>query len=93
MHLVSSQRMGRLKSNKRAYDHYEKYRSTYIRYANEISYLVGKFPELRNEETRVNLVASWIIEFDSTIWALKSDGMTAQEIAESYARLVVGHEK
>jgi hypothetical protein len=55
-------------------------------------YFVSKYPELKNEETRVNLVTGWIVEFDKSIWALKNDYMTAQEIAESYARLVVGHE-
>ena len=84
--------MARLKSNKRAYDHFEKFKATYTRYAKDVLYFASKYPELKNEETRVNLVASWIIEFDKSIWALKVDYMTAQEIAETYARLVVGHE-
>ena len=92
MHLLSEQRMSRLKSNKRAYEHFQKYQETYRRYAKDVASFTNKYPEMKNEETRVNLVASWIVEFDKSLWGLKTDYMTAQEIAETYSRLVVGHE-
>jgi hypothetical protein len=92
MHLLSAQRMARLKSNKRAYDHFLRFQATFTRYAQDVFILQTKYPELKNEETRVELVAAWIQAFDKSIWGLKSDAMSATELADSYARLVVGHE-
>jgi hypothetical protein len=51
-----------------------------------------QYSQLKNEETRVALVASWILNLDRDIWSLKSESISAEELAETYARFVVGHE-
>ena len=38
MHLVSAQRLARLKSNKRAYDHYEKHKELFVAYARNVRF-------------------------------------------------------
>lgn len=92
MHLLSNQRLARLKSNKRAYEHFLKNQDAYKRYAKHILVLAKEYPALENIETRIKLLASWIIELDDSVWALKTDWMSADEVADAYARLVVGHE-
>jgi hypothetical protein len=93
MHLLSARRMARLKNNKRAYDYFLRHQETFKRYAQDILVMAIRYPEINNEETRVELVKGRILAFDKSIWGFSSDAMPADEIAESYARLVVGHEK
>ena len=84
--------MARLKSNKRAYDHYEKHKELFVAYARNVRFLATQYPELSKEETRVGIVASYIYNLDRDIWVLKNDTISAEELADTYARFVVGHE-
>jgi hypothetical protein len=92
MHLVSTQRLARLRSNKRAYDHFEKHKTLFAEYARMVRLFVGQYPELSKEETRVGIVAAYIINLDKDIWSFKNDTISAEELADTYARCVVGHE-
>jgi uncharacterized protein YydD (DUF2326 family) len=96
MNLLSSQRFYRLKANKRAYEHFEKRKETYRRYAQTVLALSKTIPEYKpfeNEETRVNIVKEMILALDEDVYGLETTTMSASEIADSYARLVVGHER
>jgi hypothetical protein len=92
MHLVSAQRLARLKSNKRAFDHFEKHKQLFVAFARNVRVFAAQYPELSKDETRVPIVAAYIYNLDKDIWALKNDTMSAEELAETYARFVVGHE-
>lgn len=82
----------RLKANKRAYAHFEKFKKTYIRYAQDVLWLFSRYPAT-TEETRAFVVRKMILEYDPNIWGLSAVNMTAEEVADCFARLVVGHEK
>ncbi len=95
MELLSSGGVARLKANKRAWEHFERHKNTYKRYSQLFlgaSISFKEYEQFKNEETRVTLVKTLILQLDPSIWGLKNDWMTADEIADSFARLVVGHE-
>lgn len=95
MHLLSAERMHRLKANKYAFLHYDKRRETYRRYAQTVlglSLTVPDYKPFANEETRVTIVKQMILSLDESVYGLQTTIMSADEIADSYARLIVGHE-
>lgn len=92
MHLLSASALARLKSNRRASDHFEKFKGTYARYAKEMKDFCAKFPLMNKPETRVNLVTIMILEMDPMIWGLSNSNMTVREVADTFARMVVEHE-
>jgi hypothetical protein len=92
MHLLGAQRLARLQSNKRAYDHYQKHKQLFLEFARSVLAFAQQYPELYNDETRVNLVAAYILTLDKEIWSLATASLPASELAEDYARFVVGHE-
>ena len=95
-HLLSVERLARLKANIRAYKHFLEHQTTYARYSARLLGLAKTFPDdfghWENVETRIDLVKEWIKSMDPSIWGLKTDWMTSDEIADSFARMVVGHE-
>jgi len=91
MHLVTSSALARLKANKNAYEHFERKRPLYLKIAKDADEFCAKYPELQKDETRVSLVAKSIYEIDTGIFALKTNDMSAKEIADTFARMVVGH--
>jgi hypothetical protein len=94
-HRLSGQRMSRLQANKRAMDHFERNKETYKRYSRHflaLSMMINDFSHLKNDDTRASLIKTYILESDRSVWGLKTDWMTAEEIADSYAHLVIGHE-
>lgn len=92
MHLEGEARLARLRSNKRAFDHLQRHKGMFVQYARSMLVLAKEYPALLNEETRVSLVTEMILNFDKDIWSLKDDSTTATELADMYARYVVGHE-
>ena len=92
MHLLSASQLGRLKANKKAFDYFARHEKTFKEFANGQAAFASKYSEL-NEESRVVLVKTVILELDKSIWGLKTDWMSAEELAELYARCVVGHEQ
>jgi hypothetical protein len=93
MHKVGDRQFARIKSNERAMAHFSEYEKTFRRYAKDVLDLAEKYPRFKNEETRVDLIKWWILEFDPSIWGLKTDIIPSEEIAETYARMVLGHEE
>jgi hypothetical protein len=95
MHLLSTPRLNRLKANKYAWLQYEKRKSTYLRYSQTalgLSKTVPEYKPFENEETRVNFVKQMILTLDDSVYGLETATISADEIADSYARLIVGHE-
>ena len=94
-HLIAPQRLARLKANKLAYAHFEAHREIYLRYSQQAlatARTASAFAHWENQEVRVNIVKTLIMDLDGTIWSLQTPWMPGEEIAESFARLVVGHE-
>jgi hypothetical protein len=83
--------LARLKNNKLAYNHFEKTQKTYLRYAKEVLEFTSKYPAL-TPESRAFIVKRMILEMEPNIWGLANVNMTAEEVADCFARLVVGHE-
>src|SRR3954454_11623507 len=92
MHLLGAQASSKLKAHRLASQHYEKYIELYREYAQAARELSWKFQKLENQESRVSIVKAYILEMDPDIWGLANTILTAEQIAECYARLVVGHE-
>jgi hypothetical protein len=87
----SSAELARLKSNKLAYEHFEKFRPTYLRYASLVRETFSGFHDT-TPKSRAAVVKTMILELDPHIWALATYTMTADLIAELMAVQVVGHE-
>jgi hypothetical protein len=85
--------VNRLRVNRRAYDHFQKFQGTYLRYARTVRDMLKEYP-LMTMEGRVFCVKRMILDLDPNIWGLSNVNniMTADEIADAFARLVVGHE-
>jgi hypothetical protein len=91
MHLLGAQAEARLKANRFAWENFFKYKPTYEAYARDMKELAKKYSRA-NEETRVDMVKALIIELDPNIWGLANATLSAEQIAECYARMIVGHE-
>jgi hypothetical protein len=82
----------RLRANKNAYANFTKFKDTYVRYAKDVKDSLGsKYPAL-SLESRVSFVRQMILELDVNIYGLANVNMTATDVADCIARLVVGHE-
>jgi predicted S18 family serine protease len=81
----------RLKSNRLAYAHFQKFQSVYKGYAQSALEFYSKYPKM-DLESRAKTVKDMIVQMDPNIWGLATFSMTAEEIADSFARMVVGHE-
>lgn len=81
----------RLKSNRLAYAHFQKMLPAYKAYAQSALEFFAKYPKV-GPEFRVALVKDLILQTDPNIWGVASLSMSAQECADSFARMVVGHE-
>jgi hypothetical protein len=94
MELLSAPRYNRLKVNKKAYEHFERHKESYRRFAQTVLAMsaVPEYKPFENEETRVNIVKEMILALDGDVYGLETVTMSADEIADCYARLVVGHE-
>jgi hypothetical protein len=92
MHHASKQTESRVRAHQRAWEHYERFKPTYVRYAVEQRQLLLKFPPLADKpESLIALVKQMILEMDPDIWGLATPHLSAQELADAFARFVVGH--
>ena len=92
MHFLSEQAFGRLKSNRLALSHFEKFKGTYFAYARAMKGLAKDFPRIDKSESQIAMVKALIMELDPDIWGLGNAALTAEQVAECFARMVVGHE-
>jgi hypothetical protein len=91
MHHLSAAQKTKLVSHKRAYDHFLKSQKVLLGYARMAAAMSLVYPEL-NEASRIDLVKTLILHLDKSVWGLEVSWMSAPELAEIYARGVVGHE-
>jgi hypothetical protein len=92
MHLLSGQAAAKLKANRLAWEHFSKFKGFYEGCAKDMLDFVKKYPRAANEESRVDMVKALIIEIDPNIWGLANATLSAEQVAECFARMVVGHE-
>ena len=93
MHLSSGQTTNRVKANKTAVEHYEKFRPFYLKCAQSARTMTAEYKEIEwNMESRVALTATLILQVDPHIHALVTPYINASDLAEAFARFSVGHE-
>ncbi len=79
----------RLRSNRKAYNRFERFRGTYRGYVKDCEPLFSKHPAI-SAEGRVFYVRQMIMDLEPNIWGLGTNSMPALEVADLFARLVVG---
>lgn len=87
----SQAQLARLQSNRLAYAHFQKFKGTYARYAQDIREIFWKYPAT-TLAFRAYVVKAMILEHDPDIWGLGTASMTIEDTAGLFAALVVGHE-
>jgi hypothetical protein len=95
MHLLSSEAEAKLRANRLAWTHFEKFKDTYVAYAKAMKDFVASRKELarvERPESRVYMVTALIIQADPNIWGLANANLNGEQVAECFARMVVDHE-
>lgn len=84
--------LARLKSVGKAYNHFLRFQNLYRGYAVDVRAFYARYPKV-GTESYVFMVKRMILDCDQYIWGIANGtSMTADEIADTFARLVVGHE-
>jgi hypothetical protein len=93
-HLLSKEGEAKLRLNRFAWDHFAKFKPTYVFAAKLAKDFAKQFPETDTEPRRVDMVRAFILENDPNIFGLAFavPVLSAEQIAECYARMVVGHD-
>ena len=82
----------RLKSNRRAWQHFSKYKNVYIRHAQRVRLMFSDYLLVR-PETRIMVIQRMILDTDPEIAGISSVNMTTDEIALLCAQMVYEHDK
>ena len=92
-HFLGAQWESRLKAHRQAWEHFQKFSGKYLDFAKKMREATKEYDRVGKSESQIFMVKAMIIEYDQDLWGLAAANpiLTADQIAECYARLVVGH--